>query len=394
MKNKLLVATVILLLVFVSFSGAKGQQEGKEVAVEEWEIPFLNSITGPIASIGEYLSWSADRAAEEINAAGGIAGKPVKILHLDTGVSPEKATVEMAKIADTALVAMGPVPEACILAAMPIAVKSRMMSMTSTTSYEYAEQFFPWSISWFPPTEQRLSLITTAWAKKNPEMKTVVQFIEKWATWPIMGNAHIVGLERAGVEVTEVEVPTDAVTFGPLVVRALAQKPDGLVLTCNSEKAARIIIELKKLGWQDMSNILVFSSADDAPLYTTGGKNIEGVMIYNYLDPESSTPRWLAFVEAYKADHNGMEPTGLATHYYDSVYMIKEAIEKSGVTGNPKKLKEERAKIRDYAYNVKGFEGIMYKWDMKDGVPTNKPIFLFRIEGGKKILVDSVLPDF
>ena len=37
--------------------------------------------------------------------------------------------------------------------------------------------------------------------------------------------------------------------------------------------------------------------------------------------------------------------------------MIKEAIEKTGVTGDPKKLKEERKMIADYCANVKGFHG-------------------------------------
>ena len=39
---------------------------------------------------------------------------------------------------------------------MPIAVENEMMSITATTSLEYAEKYFPWTVSWFPPTEERL----------------------------------------------------------------------------------------------------------------------------------------------------------------------------------------------------------------------------------------------
>ena len=87
-----------------------------------------------------------------------------------------------------------------------------------------------------------------------------------------------------------------------------------------------------------------------------------------------------------------MVPPSLSTHYYDALYMIKEAIEKTGVTGDPKKLKEERKKIADYCANVKNFQGLMFNWDMKDGVPTNKPLYLFEIEGGKKKFVQEVRP--
>ena len=38
-------------------------------APKEWTVPFLNALTGQIASIGEYLQWGAERAAQEINDA-------------------------------------------------------------------------------------------------------------------------------------------------------------------------------------------------------------------------------------------------------------------------------------------------------------------------------------
>ena len=386
MKNKAVVIFSISLLVMVILIAATIGTSGQDVMVDEWKIPFLNSVTGPIASIGEYMSWSANRAAEEINAAGGVRGKPIKIDVIDTGVSKDKAMEEMAKLVDSALVVMGPVPEACIMAAVPIAVKAGLFSMVSSTSYEYAVEYFPWTLSWYPITEEKLPPITAVWAKLHPDMKTVVQFVENWAAWPPMAEAHAIGIENAGAKMlSQVDVPTDAVMFEPLVLKALAQKPDGIMLTCNSEKAAKIIIELVKKGWKDKAKILVFSSADDTALYTTGGESLEGISIYNYIDLNLDDPRWQAFREAYKKDHDGIEPASLSTNYYDSVYMIKEAIENTGVTGDPKKLAEERIKIRDYCRNVKGFKGIQLTWDMTDGVPTGKGTFLFEIENGEKV---------
>ena len=375
-------AMIITICLGAPAAFASSQQE---VVVDEWEIPFLNCLTGPIASIGEYMAWSAHRATKEINEAGGIAGKPVRVIDHDTGVSPEKAVQEMAKIVDSALVAMGPVPEACIMAAMPLAVRKNLFSMTASTTYEYALKYFPWTLSWYPPTEKNLPPVAALWSKSEPDMKKVVQFIEKWACWPIMCDAHAMGLKAEGIEMLDnVEVPTDAVTMGPLVVKALAKKPDGFILNCTSEKAAKLIIELDKHGWKDRSKILIFGSADDTPLYTTGKDFLNGCYIYNFLNPALDSPRWKAFKEAYEADHGGLEPTSLSTIYYDVVYMIKEAIENTGVTGDPKKLAEERVKIRDYCRNVKGFEGIQMTWDMSDGVPSNKGTFLFKIEEGKK----------
>ncbi len=99
---------------------------------------------------GEFLEWGAEYAAKEINASGGIAGVPVKVVPVDTALDPQKGSVEMARIVKDSLVAMGPVPEPVIMAAMPIAVEAGMMSITATTSLEYAQKFFPWTVSWFP----------------------------------------------------------------------------------------------------------------------------------------------------------------------------------------------------------------------------------------------------
>jgi branched-chain amino acid transport system substrate-binding protein len=285
-------------------------------------------------------------------------------------------------------VALGPVPEPVIMAAMPIAVENGMMSITATTSLEYAQKFFPWTISWFPSTEERLSVLVAAWGKQFPDMKNVVQFVEPYGPWPGMADAHVKGIESVGAKVlAKVEVPTDAVTFGPLVVKALNQKPEGIILVCNAEKAAKIIKELKSRGWKKMDHILVFSSADDAQLYATGGADLNGVEVYNYLNLDISNPRWNAFKTAFAKDHNGNPPFSLSPNYYDALYMIKEAIEKTGVTGDPAKLAEERKLIADYCANVKNFKGLLFNWDMKDGIPTNKPAYIFQIRDGKKKLV-------
>ena len=396
--SKKLFALLSVLLLVASLAMAAGSKEAAPapaaggVVVSEWRIPFLNSLTGAIASIGAYLHWGAERAAFEINEAGGIAGKPVRVIGVDTALEPQLGVVEMSRIVEWALVALGPVPEPVIMAAAPIAVENQMMTMTATTSLEYAEQFFPWSISWFPKTEDRLPPLATEWAKMTG-VKNVVQFVGLFGPWPGMAAAHVNGLGAAGARhVADVEVPADAVTFGPLVVRALDQKPDGIIISCWPDKAAKIVQELKNRGWTDMNKILLFSSADDAALYTTGGASLNGTIIYNYINVDTTSPRWVAFKEAYQKDHGGLQPPSLSTNYYDAVYMIKRAIEETGVTGDPKRLKEERKLIAEYMFNMKDFEGLLFNWNMSNGVPTDKPTYLFEIQDGRKRLVREIRP--
>ncbi|GAB1433683.1 ABC transporter substrate-binding protein [Spirochaetota bacterium] len=393
MKNRNLVLTISLVLL-AAFAMTAVTSCGKEkvTTVSEWEIPFFNELTGAIASIGEYLNWGAVYAAKEINDAGGIAGKPVKIVPVDTALDPQKGSVEMARIVENSLVALGPVAEPVIMAAMPIAVENEMVSITASTSYEYAAPYFPWTISWFPPTEKRLAVIIEAFLNQYPEVKTVVQYIEPYGAWPGMASAHSYAIAQKNLKEVKVDVPTDAVAFGPIVVKAMAQKPDAVILSCNAAKAAKIIKEMKNLGWSKMDHILVFSSADTPELYLTGGKDIEGIQIYNYVNDELDTPRWNKFKKDYMADHNGTQVPSLAPNYYDAVYMIKEAIEKGGVSGDPKKLKEDRKKISDYLANIKNFKGLLFEWDNVNGIALTKPTYIFRVVDGTKKLVMEIKP--
>ena len=137
-------------------------------------------------------------------------------------------------------------------------------------------------------------------------MKQVVQFVENYGPWPGMADAHAAGLSGLGIKVLDkVEVPSDAVTFGPLVVKALNEKPDGIVFVCKPASAAKLIKELKSRGWKNMDHLLLFSSADAPDLYTTGGKDLNGAEIYNYINPNLDNPRWNAFKQAYADAHNG-----------------------------------------------------------------------------------------
>jgi branched-chain amino acid transport system substrate-binding protein len=93
MKKMMAVGVLVTML----FAASTGIAQDK-VVVTEWQIPFLNCLTGPLASHGSMYQWSTNQAAADINKAGGIAGKPVKVIGVDTANDPQKGTVEMARL--------------------------------------------------------------------------------------------------------------------------------------------------------------------------------------------------------------------------------------------------------------------------------------------------------
>jgi hypothetical protein len=75
------------------------------------------------------------------------------------------------------------------------------------------------------------------------------------------------------------------------------------------------------------------------------------------------------------------------------LYLIKEAFEAQGITGDPAKLKEERTKIMEYANNKKGFKGLKYTYDIADGQAMGIPRYLYQIREGKTVLIETVKPE-
>ncbi len=48
--------------------------------------------------------------------------------------------------------------------------------------------------------------------------------------------------------------------------------------------------------------------------------------------------------------------------------------------------------IRDFFNNVENFKGLFFDWSNENGLPKDKPLFLFEIQDGQKVLVEKVVP--
>ena len=216
-------------------------------------------------------TWSGAPSAppRRSTQAGGIKGKPVKVVGVDTALDPQKGSVEMARLVKDTLVALGPVPEPVIMAAMPIAVENGMIVHHGDDLARVRREVLPLDGLVVPVHRGAPRAAGGGVGEAVPgheEGRAVRRALRPVARH---GRRARDGPQGLGIKVLDkVEVPSDAVTFGPLVVKALDEKPDGIVFVCNAEKIAKIIKELKSRGWTKMDHLLVFSSGDDAPSST------------------------------------------------------------------------------------------------------------------------------
>ena len=73
-------------------------------ACQELPLGYLPSGAGPFATFSKTNEIAAQMAIDEIDAAGGISGKKLRIVAFDTAGKPDQAVVGVRKLADRAYV--------------------------------------------------------------------------------------------------------------------------------------------------------------------------------------------------------------------------------------------------------------------------------------------------
>ena len=376
----------LAVLMIVSFMAPVALAEP---VVSEWKIPCLNVITGPYAGFGKEITWSIDQAIEEINAAGGVLGRPMVVEYYDTALDPVKTSAEMSKVVEDSLVIWGPMAATTTKAAMPIAIRHNAFAFTPICGPDVANQFQPWTVHLVGQYADMIPKPMKGWIKKNPDFKRVVQFT--WPldpTWVDIANAQRKAMEAVGVEVLpDVEVAA-GIDMGSVVVKAMAKKPDAYTIIVGPVEAGKIVAELDKRGVKDHRRIIIFATADAPPLYEVARDAINGCYHWNFQNAISDNPSWKSLLKRYRRDFEGiMWPTICPQIEYDMVMLTAFGMEATGVTGDPAKLQEERDALRNYLRNLKDFPGVQFDFDVVDG-NIKEPSYLFILQTDGRELVE------
>ena len=119
-------------------------QSKKEL--EEIKIGAIMPLTGELATYGEPVKKGMELALEEINAKGGINGKPLKIIFEDDLGGPKTAVTVFNKLIDNEKVPiiLGPLTSSASMATAPIAERRKVVqlsTMAGTIDLKYAGDY-------------------------------------------------------------------------------------------------------------------------------------------------------------------------------------------------------------------------------------------------------------
>jgi len=348
------------------------------------KIGFFGALTGPTATFAISGRNGALLAADEINRAGGVLGRPIVLLSEDDrGEAAEAASVVSKLVTRDHVVALiGENASSRSLAAAPIAQSySVPMVSPSSTNVEVTKKGDYIFRVCFIDSYQGKVLAT--FARKNLKAQTAAILTDSRSDYSVgLADAFRAAFTAAGGRVVaEAKYAEGDSDFSAQLTSLRPTSPDVLFVPGYYTDAGLIARQAKSL---DLKATLLGADGWDSPkLVEIGGEAMEGAYLSNHYSVDDPAPAVRKFVDAYKARY-GAEPDSIAATSYDAMRLIADAITRAGSTEGPR--------IRDALAATKDFAGVTGTITMDADRNPIKPAVVLRVEGGRFRFADSVAP--
>lgn len=332
-------------------------------AQEPIKIGISAPLTGGSSPMGVSMRDGAKLAVEEINKAGGVLGRQIKLIERDDEAKNERGvqvTQELI-IKEKVVATIGYINTGVALASQRFYQEAKIPVITAVaTGTEVTKQFPPPNYVFRMSAADSLqsALIVEEAVDKSGFKKLCI--LADATNYGQLGREDLEkALDKKGLKAVAVEkFNIKDVDMTPQLLRCKGAGGDVILTYAIGPELAQIANGMVKLGWKapmigswtlSMSNFI-----DNA------GANAEGARMPQTFIQESENPKRKAFVEAYQKAY---KPAGgritspvSAAQGYDTVYVLMAAIKQAGST--------DGVKIREALEDLKEkFEGVVAIYD-------------------------------
>ena len=353
-------------------------------AQDEIVIGEYASLTGGSASFGQSSHKGTALAIDEINTAGGVLGKKLKLItEDDQSQAGQPATIARKLISqDKAVAILGEVASSKSLEAAPICQQNKipMISPASTNPKVTEVGDYIFRVCFIDPFQGTvMSKFAQSKGWKNVAVLTDVK------------QDYSVGLaeffikdfkESGGQIVKEQKYSTGDKDFKPQLTSIKAAKPDAIFVPGYYAEVSLIAKQARLLGIK--APLLGGDGWVGDSLLKVAGNALDGSFFSCHFSSADKSPVVQGFVEKFKAKYKGETPDDMAALGYDSAMILADAIKRAGST--------EPEKLRDAIAATKEHQGITGKITLDEHRNANKPAVILTIGNGGFDFVETVAP--
>ena len=325
---------------------------GAVQAADPIKVGLVDEVTGPNAEAGVLTANGVKLAIEEINAAGGVLGRPLELRIEDNQSTNPGTVLAYSKLIDQGggiVAVIGPLRSTQVQAASPTIAKARIPAFIGGSDPSLTRVNNPW-IFRVRPSDLFSSRVMAEYAVKTLKGKKVA-IVHSTDTFGMGGkNALVEALKAHGVEPVTVQGYTNNSQDFTAIVLALKKSGADLLATymTNSPDVGIFAKQLRQLG----VNVPWIGSAS---LTTDTAMKLAGEALWGtytvadfVIDANEESK---AFAKKYRAKHN-VDPDLYSGFAYGAVFLIKHAIESAKST-DAEAMRQALLKTR----GLKGVEG-------------------------------------
>lgn len=311
--------------------------------------------TGRYSTIAKTTETAIDIAVKEINAAGGINGKKVRLVKFDTAGDPKQAVVAVRKFArdDKALAVIGPFSSSEARVAFAAGERAKIVQIPNASSAPKLADKFSYA---YRVTEseflQFLRVVQTLKEKGRLSKSVAIMYGTDDVVSKVVGLRIMKPVfERNKVKLATAPIgfATEAFDVSPQVSQLKSLQIDFVGVAGITPIAVRVLKEMRRQGiktpligsqiWADPEIVEKFGKDGDGSVFASW---------FWYKRDKRAQEFTRKFVEENaKRGIKKPFPHHVDASAYDIVYVLKAAMEKAKVTGDPKKVEAERTAIRD-----------------------------------------------
>ncbi len=373
-------ATLSLALLAGCGSGSSGSSNSDAI-----KLGVNYELSGPVATYGDASVQGIELAVEEINAAGGIDGKPIEIIKYDTKSEPAEATTLATKLMtqDDVITVIGPATSGSFKATIPVANQNHVPVVSGSATAEdvtvsngqVQEYAFR---TCFSDSFQGTAMANFAVKDLGAKTAVIIKDTSSDYAKGLAENFASTFEADGGTIVGEEGYVAGDTDFNAILTSIRSKDFDVIYLPGYYNEVGLIIKQARALG---ITAPILGGDGYESPtlLQLAGASALNDVYYTNHYSPlDTENVKVTEFIDSFKKKYNS-EPSAFSALGYDTAYFVADAISRSGaeLTGNA--VKDAMASTTDFQ-GVTGNFGIDANHDpekaalvigLTDGVPTS-----------------------
>lgn len=354
-------------------SGDEG--DGTQAAERPIKVGHFASLTGDTATFGQSTDRGIRMAIEEINAGGGVLGRPIELISEDDRSITEEARSAAQKLIqrDQVVALLGEVASSRSLAAAPEAQRARVPMITPASTNPRVTEVGDYVFrTCFIDPFQGAVMARFAYGELGARRVAILFDFKQDYSVGLADFFRKTFREQGGEIVADERYTSGDIEFRAQLTTIRAANPDAVFVPGYYTEVGLIAKQARELGLD--VPLLGGDGWDSAKTLEIGGAAVEGNYFSNHYAADSDNPKVRAFVEGYRKAH-GEVPDAMAALGYDAAGILADALRRAGST--------DGAALRDAIAATRDYDGVTGSITIDEHRNARKDAVVLKIEGGK-----------